>query len=101
MGSGAGAGEVGCFLAIRAPGRYCGDDGGSGEHYVVHGACGEVGDDGVYGGDGGSEHDVDYQIIPDCKLVSTIMGINSRLQVKNLIMFACLDVCIFVCFFMF
>ena len=51
--------------------------GGGGDH---GGECDEDGG----GGHGG---EVDYQVVPDCKLVSTIMGINSRLQVKHLIMF--------------
>ena len=66
-----GAGEAGCFLAGRAPG--CG---GGGDH------GGECDEDGVEDG-----FEVDYQVVPDCKLVSTIMGINSRLQVKHLVMF--------------
>ena len=69
--SGEGAGEAGCSLAGRAPG--CG---GGGDH------GGECDEDGVEDG-----FEVDYQVVPDCKLVSTIMGIHSRLQVKHLVMF--------------
>ena len=71
--SGEGAGEAGCSLAGRAPG--CGG-GGGGDH------GGECDEDGVEDG-----FEVDYQVVPDCKLVSTIMGIHSRLQVKHLVMF--------------
>ena len=80
MESGEGAGEAGCSLATLVPGGGGGEDGGE--------------DGGQDGGEHvGDDHglEFDYQIIPDCELVSTIMSINSRLQVKHLVMFACLD----------
>ena len=79
VGSGEGAGEADCFLATLAPG---GDHGG--DH------CG-IGGDGDHGG-GDHDIEVDYQIIPDCQLVTTIMSINPRLQVEHLVMFASLDI---------